>query len=262
MKVGWLYDHPGQYAGGAELEVMELLDAVPEGVEIVQCPPEKVSADVDVYVIHNCVSYGRSLLPLLADKPVVKRVHDVWPHGDGDLRRWLLTHARLVLLSSPIQHEEMPWRIDAPVEYVPSPVDIGRFRRAGMTGSKRAGTVWLGRLTSGKGLEQAHRWAVEQGCRVDVYGFGPLRDAIRPPLIYCGPVTYLAVPKLLARYERFLFLPDAVEPFGRTVVEAWAAGCEMIVNHNVGALWWIERDPAALDDAADRFWRLVLEAAR
>ena len=65
-----------------------------------------------------------------------------------------------------------------------------------------------------------------------------------------------APPEILGRYERFVFLPTTVEPFGRAVVEAWAAGCELIVNRNVGALHWLE-NPAGLRTAAADFWSLV-----
>jgi glycosyltransferase involved in cell wall biosynthesis len=68
------------------------------------------------------------------------------------------------------------------------------------------------------------------------------------------------MPALLAEYERFVFLPTVIEPFGRTVVEAWAAGCEIITNGLVGARYWMEEDPGALETAGEDFWRVVLDA--
>ena len=66
------------------------------------------------------------------------------------------------------------------------------------------------------------------------------------------------MPELLAKYERFVFLPMVLEPFGRTVVEAWAAGCAVVTNGLVGARYWIERDDGAIESAASDFWELVL----
>ena len=40
------------------------------------------------------------------------------------------------------------------------------------------------------------------------------------------------------------------------VVEAWASGCELIVNGNVGALHWLS-DVGALESAARDYWALV-----
>ena len=59
-------------------------------------------------------------------------------------------------------------------------------------------------------------------------------------------------------YERFVFLPTVIEPFGRVVVEAWAAGCELVINDLVGARYWIEHDPDRIRTAGTDFWELVL----
>jgi len=66
------------------------------------------------------------------------------------------------------------------------------------------------------------------------------------------------MPGLLASYKRFVFLPTVIEPFGRVVAEAWAAGCEVVTNNLVGAKWWIENNPGALETAAEDFWRVVM----
>jgi len=64
----------------------------------------------------------------------------------------------------------------------------------------------------------------------------------------------------MARYQTFVFLPTVIEPFGRTVAEAWAAGCEIVTNGLVGARYWLEENPDALDTAAEDFWGVVLDA--
>jgi glycosyltransferase involved in cell wall biosynthesis len=65
------------------------------------------------------------------------------------------------------------------------------------------------------------------------------------------------VATILRLYERFVFLPTHTEPFGRAVAEAWAAGCELIVNGNVGAVYWLEQQPDALTTAPRDFWSIV-----
>ena len=66
---------------------------------------------------------------------------------------------------------------------------------------------------------------------------------------------------MLFSYETFVFLPTEPEPFSRTTVEAWAAGCKLVVNRNIGALHWIENDPQALSTASERLWGIVSEVA-
>ena len=92
---------------------------------------------------------------------------------------------------------------------------------------------------------------------MDVYGYGSQVITVRPPLLYKGQVNYKDVPALLARYETFLFLPIEAEPYNRATVEAYAAGCELVVNRNVGPLWWIENDPKSMEDAHNLMWRAI-----
>ena len=120
-------------------------------------------------------------------------------------------------------------------------------------GRKRPrGACWLGSaLHAGKGLLQAFEWA-EANEPVDFWGALPFGRRSRARMRVKGPVPPDHVPDdPAAATERFVFLPTHAEPFGRAVVEAWAAGCELIVNRNVGALHWLEH-PTALESAAAR----------
>jgi hypothetical protein len=56
-RVGWLAD-AATIKGGAELTQEEFRRAAPEGVEIVDCPPGGVVPGLDVYAIHNCITYS------------------------------------------------------------------------------------------------------------------------------------------------------------------------------------------------------------
>jgi glycosyltransferase involved in cell wall biosynthesis len=261
MRIGWLADPPDRFTGGAERSAATYAQHAPAWAEVVECHPFKVWPDVDAYIIHNCTAYTADIISLLSQKPVIKRVYDLWQWGDVSLRQWILNNARLVLLSSPLQAESNGWTPAVPVEYVPSPIDTAPFRKAAQS-ADRQGTVWIGRLEQGKGLFAAARWADENGEAVDVYGFGPRAAELRPPLHYKGEYAYDALPGILARYKRFLFLPSAVEPYSRTTIEAWAAGLELVVNGNVGALWWMENDPAAVHHADRRFWKAVRNALK
>ena len=106
-------------------------------------------------------------------------------------------------------------------------------------------------MHAGKGLLQAFEWA-EENEPVDFWGVAAVQVAAvargsRPR----APSRPSTCRRSSARYERFVFLPTTVEPFGRAVVEAWAAGCELIVNRNVGALHWLE-NPDGLEHRGRR----------
>jgi hypothetical protein len=80
----------------------------------------------------------------------------------------------------------------------------------------------------------------------------------RSGAVSVGQWRNYAMPALLAQYETFVHLPVVIEPFGRLVAEAWAAGCGIVTNNLVGAKWWITENPDALYTAGEDFWRTVL----
>jgi glycosyltransferase involved in cell wall biosynthesis len=257
MKIGWLADDPG-YKGGAELASDELIAHAPAWAEIVRWPEWRVGQDVDAYVVQNCARYNRTAIPALSQKPVIKQIHDVWPVADPIFKEWLLANAALTFFYSPLHMTAFP-EFKRPYAMVPNPIDPAPYRAARETVARGPGAVWLGRMEQGKGIDQAIAWAEDQETRLDFYGFGTWVDRVRPPGEYLGPVDYTDVPARLAGYKTFVMLPDGLEPFCRTVIEAWMAGCELVVNRNCGALWWLENNPGALSDGAGLFWRIVKE---
>lgn len=255
MRVGWLQD-AHDWQGGAELTMAEYRAAAPEGVDIVDCPPGDVQKGCDAYVVGNCVQYALADLGPVRGRPTVRYLNDIWPHGDPKVREYLLQNAKLTFCS-PLHMERFPYE-NPGGEVIPPPVDLAPFRKhaGSKPKAKRAGTCWVGMGFYGKGLQQAIEWAAVNG-PVDFYGDGPLMPPNSEVARILGHVPYNQLPSVLADYERFLFLPTHIEPFARSVVEAWAAGCELIVNRNVGALHYIQEDPEGLEGSAERFWKLV-----
>lgn len=252
MKVGFLFDFLG-VAGGAEYNIGAYQAAAPSGVELVDCPPGRPLPDCDVYVVSNCVQYQAWITPALRGKRVIKVVNDVWPIADETLRAWLLENAEPVLVS-PLLYESVTWRFKRPVRYVPSVIDLARLRDAAAHATERSGAVWVGRCFASKGIDEARAWAQQNGIRLDIYGEGPDK-----PADGLGVVSQEALPETLAAHDWFVFLPRETDPCPRTVIEAWAAGCKLALNSMQGASWWIENDPDALENAAARFWDVVLE---
>lgn len=253
MRLGWLQDPETDVIGGAELSCRELLRHVPEHIEVVPCPPGAIE-DCDAYAVFNCTRYGIETIGKVRGKPVVKFCYDVWPHGDARLRDWLLRDAKAVVFQSPAHREHFGWPVRAPEAIMPPALDLAPFR-AVADAPERAGTLWIGQMTGEhKGIGAAIAWAERHG-PVDFYGAGATPSG--PNVTYCGQVAYETVPALMATYERFLFLPQAMEPFCRTVAEAWAAGCELVVNENVGAKWWIDNAPERIESGARLFWELI-----
>ena len=260
MRVAWLQDKSGNTdgtgEGGAEFTARELEQGAPDGVEVVYVPPDELEKvrDCDVVCVHNSTQYPSKTIKAVRDKRVVRYWNDVAPHGDGALKRWLVRRAQNVFLS-PLHYRRFPW-LNGEIEHwlIPPPVDLRPFREAAERVGDRSGSVsvsaWRG---WGKSPARTIDWAQTNGVALDFYGSGPLAPR------GSEHVPYDRLPDLLARYERFVYLPAAVEPFCRLVAEAWAAGCELVVNKLVGATYWIENEPEKIETAADDYWKLVCD---
>jgi glycosyltransferase involved in cell wall biosynthesis len=259
VKVAWLAD-AFEHRGGAELSQAEFRAAAPAGVELVDVPPDALDrvAGCDVACVHNCVTYPAETVDALAGRPALRYWHDLArPGGPGEpaLVSWAAERATSVF-TSPLHRDRFPHRIDGQTHTIPPAIDLARFRPA--KGERPRGACWLGSaMHAGKGLLQACEWAEEHEA-VDFWGVEPGQVAQSERIQPKGHVPPEHVPTILARYRRFVFLPTTVEPFGRAVVEAWAAGCELVVNRNVGALHWLDH-PDALASAGADFWRLVAQ---
>ena len=263
FRLGWLADPETDVIGGAELTCRELLRRAPREVKIVPCPPDDVRRGCDAYVVHNVTGYPADAVEALAQAPVVKYVHDVHQRGAPELRDFLLAHAAAVIFVSPLQLASFPYPTRAPAGLMPPAIELGPFRRAARKreGRRRRGTIWIGQMTGAhKGLGNAVRWAQRNGT-VDFYGAGQLRPR-GSRVRYHGQVQPEDVPDLMARFKRFLLLPRGVDSCGRTVLEASAAGCELVVNERVGAMWWLRHRPEEVETGAERFWEVVRAIAR
>lgn len=239
--------------GGAEFTMREFAMAAPDEVELVDV------SEAEVVAIGNCRSYGRRLIPELAGKRVVRYHHDFGRAEDPDLREWLEVHAEHIW-TSPL-HRRLAGQEG---EVIPPPIDQEAFRPSRQTRRHgiRVGTCAIGSWHNpSKGQRLLLEWA-RKNEPVDVYGHGS--DLWWPEpgqgVNVMGALDYSQVAQTLWKYQRFIHLPTAPEPFGRGVVEAWAAGCDLVLNHLVGALYFIQEAPEELEGAADRFWELLVGA--
>lgn len=242
--------------GGAELTMREFATAAPDGVEVVGAD---CIESAEAVVIGNCVTYGPELIEQLHGKRVVRYHNDLSRHEHRDLREWLERPANGVVnvFTSPL-HDQ---RYGGPCQaIIPPAIDLDRFRptRQVRRNTERVGAVTVGAFQNpGKGGHLIAEWAARNE-PVVAYGTGQFAPQ-GPAVDFRGPLAPERVPQVLWQHETFVHLPSAVEPFGRAVVEAWAAGCKLVVNRLVGAGWWIENQPERLETAARDFWALVLD---
>lgn len=253
MKVAWLADDPG-YLGGAEMTQAEFLAAAPDDVEVIRCRPGEVDPSVDRVVAHNVVYYSFGDLMALRDKPVTWFHHDLSRAINPEVKRWLDANADHIFCS-PLQREK--YGIDGIC--IPPPLDLAAFKCPRQSAKRRKGTCsiaqWRGPQ---KGAWLIEEWADANGT-VDVYGDGIFQPT-GPNIQTKGPLVPQTVAQTLWRYETMVFLPLEVEPFCRTIAEANAAGCKVVTNSQVGAMYWLTKDREAIKTAATDFWEAVCKS--
>lgn len=247
MRVGWITDRP-EYVGGAEMTQREFRAATPVGVEVVDCFPGEVEPGLDRYVAHNVTQFAADDLKGL---DITWYHHDLSPWVKAPVRRLLDAGAHL--FCSPLQRDR--YAIDGLC--IPPQLDLDRYRPARQTKRHREGKCSIAAwMNWGKGPDYLREWAAENG-PVDVYGSGGFVPA-GPGIENKGELEPDQVATTLFGYKTFVFLPSEIEPFCRCVVEAWLAGCELVVNRNIGAIHWIKQHPEKLETAAEDFWDAVL----
>lgn len=261
MRIGWMVD-PGLPRAGMVLSVEAFEAAKPDGVELYHCRPDRRPPDdLDAYVLHGDL-FDRRWIQMMADKPLLAHRHGAWYGGDPVFRRWVLDNADLMTFNSPSQRERFPYPVNAPEALIPLPVDIDRLVQAGERSNGREGTVFLGLLVPAKGVARVLDWALAPGNGpVDFWGEAPFLQVlgdITPPCRYRGPVDYERIPETLAGYENFIFAPPDGDLYARVTVEAWAAGCNLILEGDTKAFYeWFH--PDACKTAARTFWEKVSE---
>lgn len=249
MRLGWLTDPVG-YVGGAELTQQEFRAAAPEDVEIIDCPPGKVGVGLDGYVANNVVHYTADDIVQTVGR-LIWYHHDLSPWIRPDVRAWLDVRATHIYCS-PVQRD----RYGTSGPCIPPALDLDRYQPTRQAKRHRKGAVSVAQWRNpGKGAQQLVEWAEANG-HVDVYGPGDFIPA-GPGIDYRGELAPEGVASALFNYETFVFLPFALEPFCRSVAEAWASGCKLVVNRNIGAAHWIGEAPEKLGTAAEDFWEAV-----
>lgn len=170
------------------------------------------------------------------------------------------------------------------VRVVPNFVDVGLFRPAPGAARRADRLVFVGRLSAQKNLSALLEAMAGTGLGLDLYGEGPLREALEAkaaalgvPVSFKGRAPNSALPAILNGYAIFA-LPSLYEGFPKAALEAMACGLAVLAGDSPGNRelfehgrngWLAPTDAAGLRAAlralasdADLRERLGREAAR
>lgn len=247
MRVAWLTHHlpggPGGdgllshgFAGGAEMVDFDMMQAAPDGVDVFAVPPDRWEDALDA---DRIVLTGTDRLPEQALRTVAERRPLVWVHHQQDRtpgRAYLFAKADPFVCMSDLHADvEASW-CGVRGEVCNGWIDVSGIR----AGVKGQWGLWAARRHPQKGLLGARMWAARQGV--------PLREL--------SDVPRQQVLDEMGEARWFVFLPTRLDACPRTLIEAEAAGCEIVTNGNAG-----RRQPGDLGEVMaaqrDRFWGWV-----
>jgi len=254
MKVGWLH-LTDEIIGGAEVTNSLLLKGKPKEVEIVKvCPDDSELPDCDKYILHNINPFSPYLIRSLFSREYVFYPHDIFD-AYHPLASFVVNHSRRNIYLSPAQSQI--YHDKEKGICIPPPLEVNKYQP-----EEGEGVVYLGRYIEGYGIDNVASWADKHEIQVDFYGWGDYTPVGAYVKDY-GRIPQEEVPNTLARYNKFIFLPELLRTFSRSTAEAKLSGCKLICNENVGALSYgwntIDKWRENLLQSKRRFWEVVLE---
>jgi len=246
MKILWLADYSvKENKGGAQQTNKEMIEYglnLGYDIDIVLggsvIPPTR---KYDLIVINNITLWERSVVEsLVASGKVIRYEHDLWVAKNyPDLYK----KVKHTIFLSPLHYKVARELVDYEIKnysIVPPPIDSKIFK---IKGEKIPNTVlWAGNFCESKG-SRGFIGYVKQNPWMKFYiaGWGADIDKIKKieNVDYLGELDRDGLIKEYQRCEYFYHKPfDYEEPFGRTVVEAYLCGCNLLLNNKIGAISW------------------------
>lgn len=275
-----IYDIPLKDYGGAEQIVWDLMDilssdhevavacsggsSLPEGVEKIDTGPasisysfehEKRAWDIikkrlkkgDIDIIHDHTHQKYIYLGSEGTK-VISTLHNQVNFGEAAPVPFM----NLVGLSK--HHSiEASGKLGIPVKYVYNGIDLNRYEYCEDKGERY---LFLGRISRFKGAHEAINIAKSARIPLDVVGEDVfvndpsyvinVMDSCRNRVKYHGTVTHNKKKRLLSQAKGMIFPLLWNEPFGLTVIEAFASGTPVIATR-FGAI------PEMIEDGVNGF---------
>jgi glycosyltransferase involved in cell wall biosynthesis len=112
---------------------------------------------------------------------------------------------------------------------------------------ERNGMVFIGRLSSEKGVDSMLRAFAQYQCPIKILGAGPLEDEVKahaaqyPWIEYLGFQSKAGIIRILQQSSALVFPSAWFEGFPMVLLEAFASGCP-VISTNIGSQGSIVRD--------------------
>jgi glycosyltransferase involved in cell wall biosynthesis len=253
LKIGWVADYDVTHPGGAQQTNQEMINygKYKLGYEI-DYILSKINfsnynlSKYDFFILNNIVHFqNHDINNIVENYKYIRYEHDY--DAATYIHKWpnLYKNSLLNIFLSPLhlkEHEEILKDEIKNSACIPSPIDSNLFRVINPKSSRIKNSVLMvGNLVPAKGLNNVMQYLVNNPKKV-LYttGFNMSSEfnymAKKFAVNYTGQTNYSLMPGVYNSYESFIHLPEWKEPFGRSVMEAYLCGCDLILNDNVGCL--------------------------
>jgi len=270
MKILWVADYSlKEHQGGAQQTNDVMIKAgVDRGHIIDTLGYEDTIPELsgyDLIILNNIAHQSRDRVQTFLDTGKCIR----YEHDDWVPRNWpeLYKSIPFTIFLSPLHRDRAFKEIGYKFEnctIIPSPIDSKLFCISDEPKEKNS-VLCVGNLCPEKGLAELIQYA-EQNPHLKFYcvGWGNLIKELeaQPNIEFVGELHQEDLVKYYQRCEYFYHRPRLNEAFGRTVIEAYLCGCNLLLNNNIGAISWdwdfsnYEEVKKAVQ-SQNKFWKVV-----
>lgn len=268
IKYVWLADFSDKaHSGGAQLTNRRIIDRGLEmGFDIEEIYLDDFSSGKKtlpmgknvVYIINNFVHWYRkfpnNIKDIIENMRFIRFVHDYDFVYRGiipeEIIKKVFEKAEVSFFLSRL-HLEQTELADIKIKnkyIIPSPINIHAYSKAGYESNKnktriKNSVIYIGEIATHKGINNIINYALmNPHLTLNICGWvaAPyLLESLPKNVRVLEKIDNSKMPGFLAKYEYAIHLPIWFEPFGRSVAEAFFAGCKLIVNDRVGFMDYI-----------------------
>ena len=245
MKIAWVADFTVQdyKSGGAQYtNEMYIKEGIKRGHKIDILTKEfDLTNGYSFYILNNITHFSNQFLNKIIDgkKNYMRIEHDYYTLDNINNFPKLFKNSFLNIFMSDIHMNEYLKKIEVHnADYITSPVDIEKFIPKGDKDNKMV--VWVGSFSPHKGVKNILSYAKTKS-RWTFYLFGKNlgpeylnRSTVPENCKIMGEVEQDELIKYYQKARYVIHLPNWIEPTGRSVMEGYLCGCDLIINNRVG----------------------------
>jgi hypothetical protein len=248
VKIAWLTHHlpqqktvdwqlPGGLIGGAEMTDQSMIEQAPKHYQIQVIDHKSWQSAL---TFDRVIITGTDMLTAEAMNELSRVRPMVWVHHQqsqsAERQKLFASADPFLTMSSAHSRLEQQWS-GVSSQWCHGHIDLDQIPNHG---DKHNRALWAARNHPQKGRIAARMWAMRNGIELT-----EITDAPRQ-----------AVLEEMSKHKWFVFLPKGFDSCPRTLIEAEAAGCQIVSNDNAG-----KRDIGDLHEViqaqAPRFWSWV-----